>query len=85
MPSPKKAPSKVVAVNSAETAAIEHKPVQSVSSPATISVLSRSADIEERIRRRAYDFYEQRGYVDGFAEEDWLRAEAEVLSHRRSA
>jgi hypothetical protein len=33
---------------------------------------------EERIRRRAYELYEERGREEGHAEEDWLRAEAEV-------
>ena len=38
-----------------------------------------SNDIENRIRSRAYQLYEQRGNVDGFALEDWFQAEAEVL------
>jgi Protein of unknown function (DUF2934) len=36
-------------------------------------------DIEESIRRRAYELYEERGRVDGFALDDWLQAEAEIL------
>jgi len=36
-------------------------------------------DIEERIRQRAYQLYEQRGRVDGFAFDDWLQAEGETL------
>ena len=35
--------------------------------------------IEELVRRRAYEFYEERGRQDGYAQEDWLRAEAEVV------
>ena len=31
------------------------------------------------MRRRAYQLYEQRGSVDGFALDDWLQAEEEVL------
>jgi len=42
-----------------------------------------SRDIEERIRSRAYELYEQRGRGDGFALDDWLQAEAEVLGARR--
>jgi hypothetical protein len=38
-----------------------------------------SSDIEERIRRRAYELYEQRGRVDGLALDDWLQAEREIL------
>lgn len=37
------------------------------------------ADIEESVRRRAYELYEQRGREDGHAMEDWLEAEAEIL------
>ena len=33
---------------------------------------------EERIRLRAYELYEQRGRIDGFALDDWLQAEAEI-------
>jgi len=40
---------------------------------------AQSTDIEDRIRHRAYQSYEQRGTVDGFALDDWLQAEAEVL------
>jgi hypothetical protein len=40
--------------------------------------------IEEEIRIRAYEFFEQRGRQEGFHNEDWGRAEAEVLAkHRR--
>ncbi len=34
---------------------------------------------EQIIRQRAYELYEKRGREDGHAEQDWLRAEAEVL------
>jgi len=40
---------------------------------------AQSTDIEDRIRHRAYQLYEQRGSVDGFALDDWLQADAEVL------
>jgi hypothetical protein len=38
------------------------------------------APVEQIVRQRAYEFYEKRGREDGHAIEDWLRAEAEVLS-----
>jgi hypothetical protein len=41
------------------------------------------SDIEERIRRRAYELYEQRGRIDGFALDDWLQAEAEILGKQK--
>jgi len=37
-----------------------------------------SSDLQEQIRRRAYELYEQRGREDGHALEDWLQAESEV-------
>ena len=42
------------------------------------STASPLANPEEYIRRRAYELYLERGGQEGFAEEDWLRAEAEL-------
>ncbi len=39
------------------------------------------SDLEERVRQRAYELFEERGGQHGYAEEDWLRAEAEILGH----
>jgi hypothetical protein len=36
------------------------------------------AELESIIRRRAYELYEQRGFVDGNELDDWLRAEEEI-------
>jgi hypothetical protein len=38
-----------------------------------------AAQIEQQIRQRAFELYEQRGQIDGLAEQDWLQAEAEIL------
>jgi len=35
--------------------------------------------VERKIRLRAHQLYEERGRVGGFALEDWLKAESEVL------
>ena len=40
-------------------------------------------NLEEEIRRRAYEFYEQRGRESGHELEDWLRAEEELVWHYR--
>ena len=37
-------------------------------------------NIDEEIRRRAYELWEQRGYEAGHETEHWLMAETEVLS-----
>lgn len=39
--------------------------------------------IEEEIRVRAYELFEQRGRQEGSHDEDWARAEAEVLAKYR--
>ena len=41
--------------------------------------LNSTIEIEEQIRRRAFELYEQRGRKDEHALDDWLQAEAEVL------
>jgi hypothetical protein len=38
--------------------------------------------LEQIVRRRAYELYEQRGRRDGHAQEDWLRAEEEIQGTR---
>lgn len=35
-------------------------------------------DVEEAIRTRAYELWEQHGRPDGSALQDWLRAESEI-------
>lgn len=37
-------------------------------------------NLEEVIRKRAYELYVERGRTDGSAEEDWFRAEADILT-----
>ena len=41
-------------------------------------------DVEQQIRRRAYELYEQRDRVNGFALDDWLQAETEILETHKS-
>jgi hypothetical protein len=42
-----------------------------------------SSDIQECIRRRAYQLYEQRGRIDGFDLDDWVQAEREILGAQK--
>jgi hypothetical protein len=45
-------------------------------------------DLEAKFRERAYQLYQERGSTPGFENEDWLRAEREVLArqnHQQSA
>jgi hypothetical protein len=45
------------------------------SAPASRSAMPPREEVEKLARA----FWEQRGYQDGFAEQDWLRAEQELL------
>lgn len=52
--------------------------------PAKTAVRSRPSpprkDLQTRIATRAYELYVERGYRHGYALEDWLEAEREILS-----
>lgn len=39
-----------------------------------------TGDVQERIRQRAYELWQERGGSDGQHDDDWLRAEAEINS-----
>ena len=41
---------------------------------------AKRADVESEIRLRAYQLYEERGYTNGRADQDWLDAEQQVLA-----
>jgi hypothetical protein len=41
--------------------------------------------IDQRIRQRAYELYEQRGRTDGHELDDWLQAECEVKGKQANA
>ncbi|HEY6349921.1 MAG TPA: DUF2934 domain-containing protein [Candidatus Angelobacter sp.] len=45
-----------------------------------VATTDRYPDMQEEIRQRAYELYEARGRQDGFQEEDWVRAEIEILA-----
>lgn len=60
----------------------EAAPVQSVAEPRKNLV---PINLEEEIRRRAYEIYVERGSTPGDESEDWLTAEREVLSRYQGA
>jgi hypothetical protein len=41
-------------------------------------------NLEDQIRRRAYEFYQARGHEDGHALDDWLQAEIDVTGNATS-
>jgi hypothetical protein len=59
--------------------------VPATEAPATTSVAqsqSKPAVSREEVARLAYSYWEARGFTHGVADQDWLRAEAELLGRR---
>lgn len=48
----------------------------------TLAVMKPTSELQEQIRRRAYELYEQRGSNDGHEVSDWLQAESEVAQKK---
>ncbi|MGA2856973.1 MAG: DUF2934 domain-containing protein [Candidatus Sulfotelmatobacter sp.] len=53
------------------------------SSPAKLAMMPDTVPAQDRIRERAYELYESRGGEPGQDEQDWLRAEQEILKPQR--
>ena len=62
------------------------KQVATMPAPKLVEVKKDSfaANLEEEIRIRAYQLYEERGYLPGHEDEDWLIAEQEILGRQNS-
>lgn len=54
--------------------------LQSASSSIHTEKMLHTQGIDEEIRRRAYELYEERGRQEGLEVQDWVRAETEILS-----
>ena len=80
--SPTSSAGAATAVQTSKVTSIESRPPASAHSNGDAQYL-----VEEHIRHRAYELYEQRGRHDGLADQDWLRAEAELraAAGKRSA
>ena len=62
----------------AETTMKVAKTAKNGSKPTVINEVAPVADLEERIRIRAYELYLQRSGQGGSPEQDWLQAAAEI-------
>jgi len=47
-----------------------------------LAVMKSSPELQEQIRHRAYELYEQRGRDEGHELDDWLQAESEVTQQK---
>ena len=52
---------------------------RSQNSPSQLAVVPDTVPSQDLIRARAYELYESRGRETGQDEQDWLRAEQEIL------
>jgi DUF2934 family protein len=48
-------------------------------SPGKVTMVPNTVPSQDRIKERAYELYESRGREPGQDEQDWLRAEQELL------
>ncbi len=58
---------------------------RSTSDPTPKQTEPQTLDRDERVRRRAYALYEERGRMDGHDVDDWLRAETEISGKSKTA
>jgi Protein of unknown function (DUF2934) len=58
----------------------QQTPISSTETDTTFPI-----DTQEQVRCRAFEIYEQRGREDGHDLDDWLQAEAELVSQRSKA
>ncbi|MBZ5631250.1 MAG: DUF2934 domain-containing protein [Acidobacteriia bacterium] len=65
-------------VKRAQTTKTSVKPATSSSAEPTNGNANAASDLDTAIRVRAYELYEQRGRVEGFAHDDWFQAETEM-------
>ncbi|MGD0601921.1 MAG: DUF2934 domain-containing protein [Terriglobales bacterium] len=50
--------------------------------PQTNQITQSTSELQEQIRRRAYELYEQRGRDEGHELDDWLLAESELAQQK---
>jgi hypothetical protein len=51
--------------------------------PGKVAMMTDTIPSQDRIRQRAYELYESRGCEPGRDEQDWLRAEQEILKQKQ--
>ena len=64
---------------------MNQKPKEPITPETTAYPTQALSELQEQIRLRAYELYEQRGGGDGRELDDWLQAEAEVTQSMTKA
>jgi hypothetical protein len=52
--------------------------------PNRLSHIPSPSNLQEEIKLRAFEIYQERGRGDGYELEDWLQAESEILDNKRT-
>lgn len=68
--------------NSRNAAATIKKPARKAANPLPQPQTEILENMEDEVRQRAYELWEESGREDGRAQDHWLQAEAEVLARR---
>ena len=63
----------------------ERQPAAVANEPVHSQPVSPCDDLQARIAKRAYEIHAERGYRQGYAVEDWVEAEREILGQECSA
>jgi Protein of unknown function (DUF2934) len=50
--------------------------------PSSVTSEPQDLELEDQIRLRAYELYEERGREDGHEQEDWFRAKEEITNKK---
>ena len=67
-------------VKGEKTSAPKAVKAKQVATATTTTPAAKTLPSHEEIAKRSFELYLQRGAVDGFHEQDWLQAEAELLA-----
>ena len=76
-------PRAVAPVSEVTAAEVVASQASGAASPALAAAEPNPVPVEERIRRRAYELYLERGSGPGRANDDWLLAESQIRSEQR--
>ncbi len=72
-------------MNEGSEITVNRKPKEAITPETTGYPTQATGELQEQIRLRAYELYEQRGGGDGRELDDWLQAEAEVTQSMTKA
>jgi len=61
------------------------KPLSTEPNPTVAQTTESTFELQQQIRCRAYEIFEQHGREEGHDQDDWLQAESEIVHQRAKA